>query len=139
MKRTAFNSPGTRSAFPAFFGSARAGGTRGWAALLPAIAMLLYFACGASAEMPRTKGTGTLVSVGTNGTVIIAERGHAKDEGSQDSFERGYRLSPHAIILDPRGKRTSLDELELPTVVEFEYVFTREDGPEIQLIREMAQ
>ncbi|HWR73735.1 MAG TPA: hypothetical protein VN604_11250 [Nitrospirota bacterium] len=139
MKKTALHSIGTISGRAVLFGAARARGVGRWAALLPAIAVFLCLAHTAFAELPpRPKGTGMLISVEANGTVIIAERGHANEDGSQDSIEHGYRLSPHALILDTLGKKTSLEKMSLPTVVAFEYVYTRE-GPEIRLIREMAQ
>jgi hypothetical protein len=130
MKKTALNPTGTVSG--------RAGGWRRWTTLLPAIAMLLCFSGSASAEMPqRPKGTGKLMSVEANASVTIEGRGYNED-GSQVSVERRYLLSPHAVILDSQGKRTSLEKMELPTVIAFEYVFTQQ-GPEIRMIREMAQ
>lgn len=138
MKKTALDSIGTISGLAVLFGAVRSRGRGRWTVLLSAIAVFLCIAHSALAEMPqRPKGTGILISA-DNGIAIIQERGPIKEDGTQDSVERGYRLSPYAIILDPQGRKTSLEKMALPTVVAFEYVYTIE-GPEIRLIREMAQ
>jgi hypothetical protein len=105
--------------------------------LLCGMIALAFVGTAVSAETLRAKGQGTLTAV-RDGMLIIAESGRPKDEGSEASNERGYLISSRAPILDSQGKKTSLDKLVLPTVIAYEYVFTP-NGPEIRLIREVAQ
>ncbi len=112
-----------------------------WSALVILALLGMFVLCLAeaaiSAETHRPKGKGTLTTVRDDGMAIIEESGTGED-GSPAVQERGYRLSPHVLVLDSRGKKTSLEKLMLPAVVRFEYLYTP-NGPEIRLIRELGQ
>lgn len=96
-----------------------------WPGIALIAVALTCFAAGGAAAAEGVKATGTLSEVRENGTVVIDDH--------------GYELSPSAVIVDGQGKRVSLDELSLPTVVQYEYKYRADRGPAIRVIREMPQ
>lgn len=94
-----------------------------WRGAALIVVALICFTSGALAD--NVKARGTLSEVRENGTVVIDDH--------------GYELSPSVVILDGQGKRVSLDELSLPTVVQYEYQYKADRGPVIRLIREIPQ
>ncbi len=70
------------------------------------------------------KDKGTLTSVENDGTVIIDEK--------------GYKIDPSATIIDKKRKKTTLNNLSLPTKVYFEYEY-RKNGFVIKQIEEFPE
>ena len=75
----------------------------------------------------KVKASGILTAVEQEGsTVIVIVDG------------KGYAVDSFARIVDARGKTVTLDKLELPAQVQFEFVYT-EQGPVIQVIKQIAR
>jgi hypothetical protein len=87
--------------------------------------MVIFWSIGdATAETKRIKEYGMLISVESDGTVVIDKN--------------GYAVASFASIVNSTGKKTTLKELQLPTKVYFEYDYT-DKGPVIKRMKEIAQ
>ncbi|MEK6744790.1 MAG: hypothetical protein AABZ15_14335 [Nitrospirota bacterium] len=112
-------------------------GKIGFGLLLSAVAYLLVAVIGASAA-PNIKEKGILEAVGEGGrTVTISTQGDNVDKVVRE--HRGvYQLSSLVIILNEKGKRTTLDAFPLPVKVEFDVEYTPA-GALIKKIRVIPQ
>ena len=112
-------------------------GKIGYGLALTVLAVLLAITTTVMAG-PNIKGTGTLEAVEEQGKVVmITTRGDSID-GTERERSGGYQVSAYALILDGRGRKTTLDKYMIPTKVEFEFEYTP-NGPVIKKIREIPQ
>jgi hypothetical protein len=87
--------------------------------------MVIFLSMGiTTAEEKRIKEYGTLMSVESDGTVVIDKS--------------GYVVASYASIFSSSGKKSSLAEFQLPAKIYFEYDYTNK-GPVIKRIKEIAQ
>jgi hypothetical protein len=87
--------------------------------------MVIFLSMGiTTAEEKRIKEYGTLMSVESDGTVVIDKS--------------GYAVASYASIFSSSGKKSSLTEFQLPAKIYFEYDYTNK-GPVIKRIKEIAQ
>lgn len=91
--------------------------------LILAIAILYISLPGTIHPAGRLVEEGVLSSVEERGVIIDG---------------KGYLLSSHVKVLDERGRRISIERLNPPVKVHFEYTYERK-GPVIILIRRIPE
>jgi hypothetical protein len=78
----------------------------------------------ALAASPTETGQGILTAIDPDGSLVISDR--------------GYQISPYAIIRDGIGRKVELKDLQLPLPVIFEYGHSPR-GPVIKVLKEFPQ
>jgi hypothetical protein len=84
------------------------------------------------------KVSGTLDAVEEQGKVVIITTKSDRIDKTEREHPAAYQVSPYALILDGRGRKTKLDTYVIPTKVEFEVEYTP-SAAVIKKIREIPQ
>jgi hypothetical protein len=87
---------------------------------------------------PNIKGYGTLNAVEEQGGILIITTAVDSTNEPKGVRSGGYQVSPYALILDGRGRKTTLNTYNIPTKVEFEMEYTP-TGPLVKKVREIPQ
>lgn len=84
------------------------------------------------------KGSGTLDAVEEQGQIVVITTKGDRIDKTEREHSAAYQMSSFALILDGRGRKTTLDTYVIPTKVEFEVEYTA-NGAVIKKIREIPQ
>jgi len=84
------------------------------------------------------KGNGTLDAVEEQGKIVIITTSSDRVDITEREQTASYQMSSFALVLDGRGRKTTLDTYRIPTKVEFEVEYTA-NGAVIKKIREIPQ
>ena len=108
-----------------------------FATVLTALAVLLTITNTVMAGA-NIKVSGTLDAVEEHGKVVVITTKSDRVDKTEREHSAAYQVSSYALILDGRGRKTTLDTYVIPTKVEFEVEYTP-NAAVIKKIREIPQ